>query len=90
VQLPGGPDDPCLPGLTRREAVARARERAAELGVERGARILTDRDWATPDDLIDLLFVPLAVGGSLVLVRNAAEDVLARRAGQERAGVVLR
>lgn len=90
VQLPAGPDDPCLPGLTRREVVLRARERAAALGVGSGARILTDRDWATPDDLIDLLIVPLVVGGSLVLVRNAAEDVLARRMDQERASVLLR
>ncbi len=90
VQLPAGADDPCLPGLTRREVVVRAHERAAALGVESGARILTDRDWATPDDLIDLLFVPLVVGGSLVLVRNAADDVLARRMDQERASVLLR
>jgi hypothetical protein len=90
VQLTAGPDDPCLPGLSRGEAVARARARAGELGIERGARLLTDRDWTSADDLIDALFVPLVVAGSLVIVRNAAEDVLARRAEQERATVRLR
>jgi uncharacterized protein (TIGR03089 family) len=90
VHFPAGPDDPCLAGRTRREVADHARERAAQLGVDRGARVLTDRDWRTAADLIDTLFLPLAVGGSLVLVRNASDEVLARRAEQERASVVLR
>jgi uncharacterized protein (TIGR03089 family) len=90
VQLQAGPEDPCLAGRTRGETVERARARAAELGIEGGARILTDREWAGSDDLIDALFVPLVMGGSLVVVRNAAEDVLLRRAEQEKATVRLR
>jgi hypothetical protein len=70
--------------------VDRARDRAAQAGLGPGARILTDRDWASFDDLIDTLFAPLAVGGSLVLVRNASDEVLARRAEQERVSAVLR
>jgi hypothetical protein len=89
VQLPAGPDDPCLGGWSRGETVARATARAAQLGIERGARILTERDWTGPEDLLDALFAPLAVGGSLVIVRNASDDVLARRAEQERVTVRL-
>jgi uncharacterized protein (TIGR03089 family) len=87
VRLAGGPDDPCLEGLTRAEVVERARDRARDRGVAAGARMLTTRDWAVPADLIDALFVPLVQRGSLVIVRNAAEDVVERRMQQEKATV---
>jgi uncharacterized protein (TIGR03089 family) len=88
VRFGAGEDDPLLAGRTRAETVAWARERAAELGVAAGARILTTRDWAGPADWCDTLFVPLVMGGSVVYVRNAADDaVVERRAGQERATV---
>jgi uncharacterized protein (TIGR03089 family) len=90
VRLAAAATDPCLPGLTRGDVVDRARDRAAQAVLGPGARILTDRDWASFDDLIDTLFAPLAVGGSLVLVRNASDEVLARRAEQERVSAVLR
>jgi len=86
VHLAGADDDPCLPGLTRAEVVERARARAAELGLEPGARLLTTRDWTGPEDWIDTLLAPLAVRGSVVYVRNClSEQVLARRLSQERA-----
>jgi uncharacterized protein (TIGR03089 family) len=84
VHPPASPDDPALDGVSRADVVARAQARAAELGLPPGARILTTRD-----DWLDALLVPLAVGGSLVIVRNAAEDVVARRAEQERVSQVL-
>lgn len=86
VQFGAGPDDPCLDGMSRTEVVAAARQRAGELGVEPGARVLTTRDWHGAADWLDTLLVPLVVGGSVVYVRNCADpDVLARRLDQERA-----
>jgi uncharacterized protein (TIGR03089 family) len=84
VHPPASPDDPALNGVSRADVVARAQARAGELGLPAGARILTTRD-----DWLDALLVPLAVGGSLVIVRNAEEDVVARRAEQERVSQVL-
>lgn len=78
------PADPALNGASRAEVVARARARAGELGLSPGARILTTRD-----DWLDALLVPLAVEGSVVIVRNAGADVVARRAEQERVSEVL-
>lgn len=82
-------DDPCWDGLTRGEVVDLAHARAAELGLTAGARVLTARQWNGPADWVDTLLAPLAVGGSIVYVHNAAdESVLARRADQERAQVL--
>jgi hypothetical protein len=52
--------------------------------------VLTTADWTTSADWLDALFVPLAVGGSLVIVRNADDEVVDRRMSQERASVRLR
>ena len=82
VHLPAGPSDPCLPGLTRVEVV----ERAQVAGLTPGERLLTTRGWSGPDDWIETVFAPLAVGGSLVIVANCTDDgVIERRATQERA-----
>ena len=82
VQLSAGPSDRCLPGLTRAEVV----ERAKAVGLAQGERLLTTRDWSGPDDWIETVLAPLAVGGSLVIVANCTEDdVIERRATQERA-----
>ena len=79
-------DDDCWAGLSRGEVVDLARASAGELGLAAGARVLTARDWRGPEDWVDTLLAPLAVGGSVVYVRNATDDaVLARRADQERA-----
>jgi uncharacterized protein (TIGR03089 family) len=90
VHLAADSSDPCLPGATRARVVELARERASELGAGDGARLLTTADWTTSADWLDALFVPLAVGGSLVIVRNAADDVVERRMSQERANIRLR
>ena len=79
-------DDPCLPGRSRDEVVEWARERAVELGIATGARVLTTRNWSGPLDWVDTLLVPLVAGGSVVYVRNAPDDdVIERRMLQERA-----
>lgn len=84
VHMPGGPDDPCLPGRTRSEVA----ELAAASGLPAGARILTTRSWVGAQDWIDTLLAPIAVAGSLVIVANCPdEDVIARRMDQERATI---
>ena len=90
VSMPARADDACLPGLTRAQAVATAAQRAGELGLADGGRLLSTRDWSGPDDWIDAILAPLAVGGSLVLVRNATPEIVERRAGQERVSATLR
>ena len=84
VQLTGGPDDPCLPGRTRGEVA----HLAASSGLPPGARILTTRSWAGPQDWIDTVLAPIAVGGSVVVVANCPdESVVTRRMEQERATI---
>ena len=80
----------CLPGLTRHGADEAAVARADGLGLGAGGRLLTTRDWDTPADWIDAVLAPLAIGGSLVIVRNADEPTVARRVQQERATAQLR
>jgi uncharacterized protein (TIGR03089 family) len=90
VHSPGSASDACWDELSRGEVVELARSRARELGMADGARVLTARQWAGPADWIDTLLAPLAVGGSVVYVQNAADDsVLERRASQERAGLIV-
>lgn len=85
VHLAAGPDDPCLPGLTRRAVVEHA-----TAALPAGARILTTRDWSGPQDWLYTVLAPLAVRGSVVFVRNCVDDaVLARRRSQERVTVVV-
>lgn len=86
VRFGAGPDDPCLDGRTRAEVAALAVQRAAELGLRRGARVLTTREWDGPQAWLDTLLAPLAVGGSVVYLRNCPDAAtLARRLEQERA-----
>lgn len=88
VFLAAGESDPCLADQSRAEVMERARDRAADLGLKPGGRLLSTADWADADAWIDALFVPLAIGGSVVLVRNAGAETVGRRAEQERADLV--
>ena len=86
VLMPAADTDPCLPELTRAETQAFAVRRARELDLEDGGRLLTTREWTSPADWVDAVLAPLAVSGSVVVVRNCEDpDVLARRVDQERA-----
>jgi len=89
VRSPGSAADDCWAGLSRGEVADLAHSRAAELGLAPGARILTSRSWSGPSDWLDTVLAPLAVGGSVVFVQNTDdEEVLARRASQERATLI--
>lgn len=64
-----------------------AGERAQNLGLPAGARVLSSRALDTFDGLLDGLLAPLSVGGSVVLCRNLDEltgDQLAAREAAER------
>ena len=89
VHPPASPADPAIDGASRTEVVAKAGARAGELGLTPGSRLLTAKDWRGPDDWTDALLAPLAVAGSVVIVRGADAEVIARRAEQERATTVL-
>jgi uncharacterized protein (TIGR03089 family) len=90
VRFSASDDDPALDATTRRDAVAQGTERAAELGLSAGGRLLSVRPWTTPSDWIDAVIAPLTVGGSVVLVANADAERIERHATQERATAVLR
>ncbi|HTZ42333.1 MAG TPA: TIGR03089 family protein [Jatrophihabitans sp.] len=84
VQPRGTAADPALAGRSRAELVTLAERRAAELGLERGGRLLWSDPWTGPEDLVPAVLAPLAVGGSTVLVRNPDPAALDRRAAAER------
>lgn len=74
---PVAPDDAFLvpPGgqspLTGGEAVERALADAQSLGLEQGSRVLSLRPYDSWDGISAGLLAPLAVGGSVVLVRHS-------------------
>ena len=80
VAMPASPGNAATPLQSRADALAEAATRAAELGLAEGGRLLVTGDASWHDTVL----VPLAAGGSVVIVRNADDDVLARRVQQER------
>jgi uncharacterized protein (TIGR03089 family) len=88
VRPQAGSDDAALDGLSRAEVTSAAVARANELGLKDGGRLF----WASLDftgsDWIAALLAPLAVNGSVVLVRNPDRSAIARRASSERADVI--
>lgn len=71
------------------ELVTAARTRATELGLDDGSRLLTDANPAAPGGHLDALLVPLAVNGSVVLVRNPDPERIDRHAADERVSARL-
>jgi uncharacterized protein (TIGR03089 family) len=89
VHSPGGPLDPALGKLTRVEVAELAHQRAIELGLAPGARVMSERTWSDTDDWIDTLLAPLAVGASIVLVAHADPSKHAIRVEQERVTAII-
>jgi len=77
------PTDAALDGISRAEAVDRAQAAASDLALASGGRLLWREPWQNLDSLITSLLAPLAVGGSVVLVRNPDERTLAKRIDSE-------
>jgi uncharacterized protein (TIGR03089 family) len=84
VQPQAGPDDPALAGSSRAAVGLAALQAADELGLDAGGRLLWSAPWNGPQDWIASLLAPLAVGGSVVLVRNPDPAKAAGRAVAER------
>jgi uncharacterized protein (TIGR03089 family) len=83
------PDDAAaLDGATVAEVLAAARARAAEQGITGTDRVLSTLDWSGTG-LVDGLLAVLAVGASLVQVRNPDPAALERRATAEKATLRL-
>ena len=82
VRPPAGPADAALNGVNRAGLVAAATNRATELGLGPGARLLVGESAGGRPDVVTLL-APLTVGGSLVLLRNAPATADDRRIAQE-------
>ena len=88
VQARGGPADAALEGLDRAELLTAGLAAATELGLTGGGRLLWQSPWTGAADWIASIVAPLAVGGSVVLVRNPDPAKSAARAQSEGATVV--
>ncbi|HEY0167864.1 MAG TPA: TIGR03089 family protein [Jatrophihabitans sp.] len=84
VRAQAEPDQPALDGRSRAELGQAASQAAHELGLEPGGRLMWTAPWAGPQDWTASLLAPLAVGGSVVLVRNPDPAKAAARAAAER------
>ncbi len=87
VRAQAGPDDPALAGRTRAELAEASRQAADELGLAPGGRLLWSAPWPEPADWIAALLAPLAVGGSVVLVRHPDPARAATRAAAEQVSI---
>jgi uncharacterized protein (TIGR03089 family) len=82
-------DTPALLGSPVDELLAGSRERAAELGIGAGSRLLSTTDWTLPDGVRSALLAPLSAGAHLVQVTNADPGRLDDRRRAERTTVDL-
>jgi uncharacterized protein (TIGR03089 family) len=89
-RAPVGPDDRAMAGpveLTHEMACEAALERAAELGIGAGDRVLIDA--AGYPDPVDWLLAPLLAGASIVLCGALDPAALAKRVDAEKVSVQL-
>jgi uncharacterized protein (TIGR03089 family) len=84
---PVGPDDVAMGGLSHLAILRTATERAAELGLTTGDRVLIDAR-AYPDP-IDWLYAPLVAGASTVLCANLDPAKVESRSQSEKVTVTL-
>ncbi len=70
---------PALDGRSVEAALEAARRSAAARGLTAGDRVMSDRPWSTPEELIDNLLAVLAAGASLVQLSHPDPAVLDRR-----------
>ncbi|HEX8305681.1 MAG TPA: TIGR03089 family protein [Jatrophihabitans sp.] len=83
VRAQAGPGDLALAGRSRAELAEAARQAAEELGLGPAGRLMWTVPWAAPQHWVASLLAPLAVGGSVVLVRNPDPAKAAARAQAE-------
>jgi uncharacterized protein (TIGR03089 family) len=84
VRARATPADPALDGASRSALAADGAAAAARLGLRTGGRLLWTSGWSGAADWVSSLLAPLAVGGSVVLVRNPDPAGYRRRVDAER------
>lgn len=84
---PVGPSDPATAELSHSALVEAAGARAAAFELKSGARVLMAVNDDTP--LVEWLLAPLAVGGSIVVVRNADDERVEKLAADEKATAIV-
>jgi uncharacterized protein (TIGR03089 family) len=85
--VPIEPDHPATPAASHAELCRAAADRATELGISPGARVLVD--LAVHPQPLDWLLAPLLAAGSMVLCRNLDQHRLADRITTERVTTAL-
>jgi len=75
---------PALDGCTPDQVLDAARRSAADRGLTKADRVMSDRGWSTPDDLIGRLIAVLAAGASLVQLAHPDAALLERRRHTEK------
>ncbi len=70
---------PALAGRSVGDVLAEARRSAADQGLSAGDRVMSDKAWSTPAELVDHLLAVLAAGASLVQLANPDPALLERR-----------
>ena len=70
---------PALDGRSVDEVLTEARRGAQSLGLIAGDRVMSERSWSTPQELVDHLLAVLAAGASLVQLANSDPAALERR-----------
>jgi uncharacterized protein (TIGR03089 family) len=77
--IPERAPGPALDGRSVDDLLDAARRSAADRGWNAADRVMSDRAWSTPADLIDNLVAVLAAGASLVQLANPDPAALDRR-----------
>lgn len=75
---------PALDGQSATEVLEAARRSADRQGLTAQDRVMSDRTWASPQDLVDNLLAVLAAGASLVQLSNPDPGLLERRRETEK------
>lgn len=88
VRFPADPSIEATPGMSRAGFAAAARERATDLFLGAGGRLLIHSSSPHADDLLTWI-APLAAAGSVVLVSGGSAADTTRLAEVERATVVI-
>lgn len=70
---------PALDGRSVQDVLSEARRSAAQRGLSAADRVMSDRPWSTPSELLENLIAVLAAGASLVQLANPDPAGLERR-----------
>jgi len=82
--IPERSPGPALSGRGVEEILAEARRSAQRQSLNAHDRVLSDRPWSTPQEVIDNLLAVMAVGASLVQVANPDPGLADRRRETEK------